>query len=73
MLEESLELMKVEFEAMEEYWRERVETERNFYEDQIEKSEIVVSELQKQVESFIQFLLKQDTKEPIRSLSIIME
>ena len=65
--------MKDEFEAMEEYWRERVETERTFYEDQIEKSEMVVGDLQKQVESFIQFLMKQDMKEPVRSLSIIME
>jgi len=65
--------MKDEFEAMEEYWRERVETERTFYEDQIEKSEMVVGYLQKQVENFIQFLMKQDIKEPVRSLSIIME
>jgi len=73
MLEESLELMNDEYEAMEAYWRERVEAERIFYEDQIEKSEMVVGDLQKQVESFIQFLMKQDMKEPVRSLSIIME
>jgi len=65
--------MKDEFEAMEEYWRERVETERTFYEDQIEKSEMVVGDLQKQVENFIQFLMKPDIKEPVRILSIIME
>ena len=44
--------MKDEFEAMEEYWRERAETERMFYEDQIEKSKMVVSD------HSIKFLIK---------------
>merc|ERR1712110_334030 len=38
-LEESLELMRHEFEEMENYWQKKIEDERSFYDQQIKLEE----------------------------------
>merc|ERR1712168_1285246 len=45
-LEESLELMKTEFDSMEDYWQKKIDDERLFYEEQLRISEDQFKELE---------------------------
>ena len=44
--------MKSEFEEMEYYWKNKLESERNFYENQIKESEKKFNELQFRIDNF---------------------
>ena len=53
-------MMKSEFEEMEKYWINKLNSERKFYEEHILQSEIKFHELQLQIQSFVNFLEKED-------------
>ena len=52
ILEESLKLMISEFEEMEYYWMNKLESERKFYENHITESEKKFDELQVHINCF---------------------
>ena len=52
-LEQSLELMKQEFESMEDYWQGKMDDERRFYEDQIRTSGEQFKELEERLREYI--------------------
>ena len=52
-LEQSLELMKQEFESMEDYWQGKMDDERRFYEDQIRTSGEQFKELEDRLKEYI--------------------
>ena len=51
-LEESLNLMRNEFEEMESYWQKKIEEERNFYHDQLKAEEAQFLELEKKIHDY---------------------
>jgi len=55
-LEQSLDLMKDEFESMEDYWQGKMDKERTFYEDQIRDSEEKFKELEERLKEYIELL-----------------
>ena len=55
-LEQSLELMKEEFESMESYWQGKMDHERRFYEDQIRTGEEQFKELEDRLKEYIGLL-----------------
>jgi len=74
LLEESLELMKYEFDRMETYWRNKLESERNFYERHIEQNDTKFEELQQQIKSLVKHLeLEEGGEESLRKLHTITE
>jgi len=74
LLEESLELMKFEFDRMETYWRNKLESERNFYERHIEQNDTKFEELQQQIISLVKNLeLEESGEESLRKLHTITE
>ena len=48
-LEDSLDLMRHEFEQMENYWQKKIEDERKFYDKQIEMEAVNFQELQQRI------------------------
>ena len=48
-LEDSLDLMRDEFEQMENYWQKKIEDERKFYDKQIEMEAVNFRELQQRI------------------------
>jgi len=74
LLEESLELMKFEFDNMETYWRSKLESERKFYEKHIEQNESKFEELQQQIINLVKNLESgQSGEESLRKLQTITE
>lgn len=74
LLEESLELMKFEFDRMETYWRNKLESERKFYEKHIEQNDTKFEELQQQIISLVKNLeLQESGEESLRKLNTITE
>jgi len=74
LLEESLELMKFEFDRMETYWRNKLESERKFYERHIEQNDTKFEELQQQIISLVKNLeLEEGGVESLRELHTITE
>ena len=55
-LEQSLDLMKDEFESMEDYWQGKMDKERKFYENQIRDSEEKFKELEDRLKEYIGLL-----------------
>ena len=45
-------MMKVEFDKMEKYWRDKLESERDFYENHIQQSDAKFYEFQYQIQAF---------------------
>jgi len=62
-LEQSLELMKQEFESMEDYWQGKIDNERRFYEDQITTSGEQFKELEDRLKEYIGFI-EPDNEKP---------
>jgi len=74
LLEESLELMKFEFDKMETYWRNKLESERKFYEKHIEQNDTKFEELQSQILSLVKNLeLEESGVKSLRILHTITE
>ena len=56
-LEESLELMREEFESMEDYWQGKLDQERKFYEEQLKFSDFQKKDLQGKLKEYDEILL----------------
>ena len=56
-LEESLDLMREEFESMEDYWQKKLEDERKFYEEQLKESEAHLKDLEGKLKEYDEILL----------------
>jgi hypothetical protein len=59
-LEKSLEQMKAEFEAMEDYWQSKLEAERKFYETQLEETEVQFQKQEERLKEFELLFLRED-------------
>ena len=76
-------MMKLEFEEMEIYWINKLNSERKFYEEHSHQSEMKFNELELQIQSFVNFIEKedigakeneaQDTEETLEKLPTIKE
>ena len=76
-------MMKLEFEEMERYWINKLNSERKFYEEHLHQSEMKFNELELQIQSFVNFIEKdnigakenedQDTEETLEKLPTIKE
>jgi len=55
-LEESLDLMRSEFESMEDYWQKKLDDERMFYEEQLKISEKQFQELEARMKEYEELL-----------------
>jgi len=62
-LEESLELMRTEFDSMEDYWQKKVEDEREFYEEQLKISENQFKELEVRMKDYEELLASMEHPE----------
>ena len=58
-LEESLELIREEFESMEDYWQKKLEEERSFYEEQLKISEGQFKELEARLKDYDDVIILQ--------------
>ena len=56
-LEESLELMSNEFESMEDYWQQKLDSERSFGEEQLRSSESQFRELEARLREYEELLV----------------
>ena len=56
-LEESLELMSSEFESMEDYWQQKLDSERSFGEEQLKSSESQFRELEARLREYEDLLV----------------
>ena len=56
-LEESLELMSNEFESMEDYWQQKLDSERSFGEEQLRSSESQFRELESRLREYEELLV----------------
>ena len=59
-LESSLELMKNEFEKMEDYWQDKLDSERTFYEKQITDSDNNLKSLEVRMKEYEELLMTAD-------------
>eukprot|EP00095_Tigriopus_kingsejongensis_P001448 maker-scaffold207_size258870-snap-gene-1.14 protein:Tk01448 transcript:maker-scaffold207_size258870-snap-gene-1.14-mRNA-1 annotation:"hypothetical protein KGM_04185" len=60
-LEESLELMRNEFENMEDYWQGKLDEERVFYENQLKTSDINFKDLEMRMKEYEELLLTSES------------
>ena len=73
-LEESLDLMKEEFESMEDYWQNKLEDERKFYEEQLKTNENQFRELESRMKEYDEVLIthlddnKQDDNDKLSTI-----
>jgi len=74
-LEESLELMKDEFESMEDYWQNKIEDERTFYDEHFRTNEDQFKELEQRIKEYEQLFepVDDDVKEDVEQLYTIEE
>jgi hypothetical protein len=61
-LEESLSLMKYEFEQMENHWNRKLENERKLYEEQIDQNEKTILKMQLKMENVLKQLSTSSTR-----------
>ena len=59
-LEESLELMSNEFESMEDYWQQKLDSERAFGEEQLKSSESQFRDLELRLREYEDLLVAAD-------------
>ena len=59
-LEESLELMSNEFESMEDYWQQKLDSERAFGEEQLKSSEAQFRDLELRLREYEDLLVAAD-------------
>ena len=62
-LEESLDLIREEFESMEDYWQKKLDDERAFYEEQLKVSERQFKDLEARLKEYDEVLLDAKQKE----------
>ena len=62
-LEESLELMSSEFESLEDYWQNKMDEERKFYEKQLKSNEKQFEELDVKMKDYEDLLMAVEPKE----------
>ena len=53
-------MMKLEFEEMEKYWINKLNSERKFNEEHLHQSEMKFHELELQIQSFVSFIENED-------------
>ena len=56
-------MMKVEFDKMEKYWMDKLDSERKFYEKHIQQSDAKFHEFQNQIQTFIDHISNEKAKE----------
>ena len=57
-LEESLDMIREEFENMEDYWEKKINDERAFYEEQLKMSETQFKELEQRLKEYDEVMMK---------------
>ena len=57
-LEESLDMIREEFENMEDYWEKKLNDERSFYEEQLKMSETQFKELEQRLKEYDEVMMK---------------
>ena len=57
-LEESLDMIREEFENMEDYWEKKINNERAFYEEQLKMSETQFKELEQRLKEYDEVMMK---------------
>merc|ERR550525_601336 len=62
-LEESLELMSNEFESMEDYWQQKLDSERSFGEEQLKSSESQFRELEARLREYEDLLVAAESSD----------
>ena len=62
-LEESLDLIREEFESMEDYWQKKLDDERAFYEEQLKISERQFKDLESRLKEYDEVLLDAKQKD----------
>ena len=66
-------MMKVEFDKMEKYWMEKLDSERKFYEKHIQQSDAKFHEFQHQIQTFIDYISNEkdaeDSKQKLPTIS----
>ena len=72
-LEESLELMKEDFESMEEYWQNKLDDEQKFYGEQVKTNDKQFKELENKMKEYDDELIsldmnKQDEKDKLSTI-----
>merc|ERR1711892_1027549 len=74
-LGESLDLMKEEFESMEDYWQNKLVDERKFYEEQVKTNDNQFKELENRMKEYDEELISLDMnkKDETDKLSTIDE
>ena len=72
-LEESLDLMRQEFEEMENYWQGKIEEERAFFDKQIQSEETNFGSLELKILEYEQMLKMDDGQEQPHDLYTIDE
>ena len=55
-------MMRQEFEQMENYWQNKIEEERNFYEQQLRSSESTFTELEERIQDYEELLAAETEK-----------
>ena len=55
-------MMRNEFEQMENYWQNKIQEERNFYDQQLRSSESTFSELEERIQDYEELLAAESEK-----------
>ena len=55
-------MMRQEFEQMENYWQQKIEEERNFYDQQLRSSESTFTELEERIQDYEELLAAESEK-----------
>ena len=61
-LEESLDMMRQEFEQMENYWQKKIEEERLFYDHQLKSSESTFQKLEEKIQDYEELLISSESE-----------
>ena len=65
-LEESLDMIREEFENMEDYWEKKLNDERSFYEEQLRMSEVQFKELEQRLKEYDEVLVKTSVSKEVQ-------
>ena len=55
-------MMRQEFEQMENYWQQKIEEERNFYDQQLRSSESTFTQLEERIQDYEELLAAESEK-----------
>ena len=67
-LEESLDMIREEFENMEDYWEKKLNDERAFYEEQLKMSETQFKELEHRLKEYDEVLMKTSDSKDVQDV-----